>query len=158
NNMRTGWMFTALVVVGLSRVVVQGQATNAVVVSTNTTKLSDSALMNLPLPSTIELRLTAPDTNRLDYVVSKTKIHVSGPLVRPLKAKSTSDFGHRVLNLFNPFSTEEPNVPYAATGPVNTRAWSTIVGYSPGRTAFPDGAHHEPPQLRLISVSTEKLP
>ena len=105
----------------------------------------------------LELSQTA-DTNSIDYLISKTKVHVSGPLASPLKAKSPSDLSHRVLHLFSPFSNVDPNVPAGATGPVNTRAWSTIVGWSPGRSAFPDEHYHEPPQLRLISVSAEKQP
>jgi hypothetical protein len=45
-----------------------------------------------------------------------------------------------------------------STVPVSSRAWSTIVGWNPGGSAFPTEAHHEIPQLRLISVGVEKQP
>jgi hypothetical protein len=153
-------MVLAVVVMGLGEMSVRAQqtSTNALVSATNTTRLSDPASIKLPEHPTLELRLPGPaDTNNLEYSVSKTtKVNISGPLVRVGKAKNASDLGHRVFSLINPFSSEEPNVPAAAAGPVNTRAWSTIVGYSPGRSAFPDGAWHEPPHLDLISVRMEK--
>jgi hypothetical protein len=106
----------------------------------------------------MQLTPTTTDTNSVEYLISKTKVRVSGPVASPLKGRSVGDVSKRVLHLFSPFSPAEPNVPAGATGPANTRAWSTIVGWSPGRSAFPDEHFHEPPQLRLISVSAEKLP
>jgi len=158
--MRTVWILAVLVAVNASQVVVQGQqtATNALVSATNA--IHEPSSLSLAERSAVELRLTEPrDTNSLDYFVSTTQIiHVSGPLIVPLKAKSASDFGHRVLHLFSPFASEEPAAQPAAVGPVNTRAWSTVVGWSPGRSAFPDGAWHEPAHLNLISVNVEKQP
>jgi hypothetical protein len=157
--MRTVWMLVVLVVVSGSQAVVQGQQTptNALVSATNA--IYEPASINLSGRSGTELRLAEPrDTNSLDYLVSKTTVHVSGPLIVPLKAKTASDFGHRVLHLFSPFASEEPAGQPAAVGPVNTRAWSNVVGWSPGRSAFPDGAWHEPPHLNLISVNLEKQP
>jgi hypothetical protein len=158
-DMRMVWMLVVLVAVNDSQVVVQGQqtATNALVSATNA--IHQPSSLSLSERSAMELRLTEPrDTNSLYYVVSKTEIHVSGPLIVPLKAKSASDFGHRVLHLFSPFASEEPAGQPAAVGPVNTRAWSTVVGWSPGRSAFPDGTWHEPAHLNLISVNVEKQP
>ncbi len=112
-------------------------------------------------PPAIRPRLGEPgDTNSVDYVVSKTKLHLSGPVASTLNSKSTGDFSRRLLRLFNPFSSAPQNLPPGAevSGPVNTRAWSTLVGWSPGRSAFPDPQHLEPPQLGLISVRTEKQP
>ena len=157
--MRTVWMLVVAVAVNASQAVVQGQqtATNALVSATNA--IHEPASMSLSPHSAMELRLIEPrDTNSLDYVLSKSTVHVSGPLIVPLKAKSASDFGHRVLHLFSPFASEEPAGQPTALGPVNTRAWSNIVGWSPGRSAFPDGAWHEPPHLNLISVNVEKQP
>ena len=147
------------------RLMLQAQqvGTNGPVSMTNSTVVAQvqKTSMSLRDPAAMGLSLGGPgDTNSLEYVISRTKVHVSGPLVRPMKAKSASDLGRRVLHLVSPFSDESPNLPPGAevSGPVNTRAWSTIVGWSPGRSAFPDDSSHEPPQIRLISVSTEKLP
>jgi hypothetical protein len=153
-------VLVALVWAGLGQIGARGQQTPRNLGAGSTNMAADLASVSLPERSSMQLRLTEPkDTNTLQYVVSKTTtIQVSGPLVRPLKATSASDFGHRIFSLVNPFSREAPNVPAAASGPVSTRAWSTIVGYSPGRSAFPDGAWHEPPHLDLFSVRLEKQP
>lgn len=76
----------------------------------------------------------------------------------PLKSKTTAEFSHRVTHLFSPFAKEKPAWQTAPTGPVSTRAWSTIVGWNPGGSAFPDGAHHEPPRIDLISITAERQP
>ncbi|HZR19706.1 MAG TPA: hypothetical protein VFE51_20645 [Verrucomicrobiae bacterium] len=136
--------------------------TNNSLAFTNAATVHDTSHLTLPSSATLRWRLTEPkDTNSVDYTISKTTVHVSGPVATTLKAKSAGDFSKRVLNLFNPFSSQEPNLPptvSTASGPVNTRAWSTIVGWSPGQSAFPDEHYHEPPQLRLMSVNVEKQP
>lgn len=106
------------------------------------------------------LRLTEPkDTNSMQFQFSKTtRVRLGGPVIQPLKAKTASGFASRVAAWFNPLSRAAPNVPVAPAGPVNTRAWSTLVGWNPGRSAFPDGAWHEPPHLDLISITAEKQP
>jgi len=153
-------MLVVAVAVNVSQAVVQGQQTPTNTLISATNAIHEPASMSLSPHSVMELRLIEPrDTNSLDYFVSTTQIiHVSGPLIVPLKAKSASDFGHRVLHLFSPLASEEPAGQPAPLGPVNTRAWSTVVGWSPGRSAFPDGASHEPPHLNLISVNVEKQP
>ncbi|HLH53714.1 MAG TPA: hypothetical protein VKY92_08875 [Verrucomicrobiae bacterium] len=141
----------------------QTAATNSTTSATNFSMVAETARNSMPLPQSamMGLRLREPgDTNSLDYLVGRTKVHISGPAVRPLKAKSASEFGQRLLHLFSPFADVPPNVPPGAevSAPVRARAWSTIVGWSPGRTAFPDDSWHEPPQIRLLSIRTEKLP
>jgi hypothetical protein len=162
--MRTGAVIAILAALGMSQLLVCGQqtATNSVGSATNTAALTEAQNVTLRDQANLILRVQEPgDTNMLEYTVSKTtKMRLTGPLVRPLKAKSGSDFGRRVLHLFSPFSDEQPNLPPGAevSGPVNTRAWSTLVGWTPGRSAFPDDTWHDPPQLRLISVRVEKQP
>jgi hypothetical protein len=154
-------MLATLVAIGAGQVEVQAQqtATNGLTLATNTVAAHGGSTVSLNDSASMGLRLTEPaDTNSLDYMVSKTKVHLSGPLVGPLKAKSASDFSHRVLRLFSPFSDEEPNMQPAATGPVSGRAWSTIAGWNPGGSAFQTESHHEPQGLRLISVSVAKQP
>jgi hypothetical protein len=137
-------------------------ATNNHLTFTNSAALRDNSQLTLPGSAAMQWRLVQPtDTNSVDLTVSKTIVHLSGPVATTLKAKSAGDFSRRVLRLFNPFSSQEQNLPSTvstASGPVSTRAWSTIVGWSPGQSAFPDEHYHEPPQLRLITVRTEKQP
>lgn len=142
----------------------QTPAPKALVASTNANTLSASTQSTVSVPlresATVSLRLTEPtDTNSFHYTLSKsTQLRVTGPVVQSLKAKNPEDFSRRVLHLVSPFAKEQPSWQTASTGPVNTRAWSTIVGWNPGDTAFPDETHHEPPHLDLISINVEKQP
>jgi len=107
----------------------------------------------------LDARLGEPGaTNSVDYVVSKTELHLCGPVASTLNSKSTGEFSHRLLQLFNPFPSATQNLPPGAevSGPVNTRAWSTLVGWNPGRSEFQDGQYHELPGLRLLSISVEQ--
>ncbi len=150
--MRVGSLFVMCALLSAVRVVAQqAQATtNELASGTNVAELQ--------LKAPILLQLAQPlDTNSSAYIIGKQKVEVRGPLVRPLKAKSFSDFARRTAHLFSPF-TDEINDRTPSYEPVSSRAWSTIAGWSPGRSAFPDNMWHEPPQLRLISVSMEKQP
>lgn len=156
-------MLAILVTLGAGQAVVRGQQTatnSALVLLTNTATAGSAPRLTLRDPAVLGLQLREPDTNALEYTLSRTKVRLSGPAVRPMKAKNVSDFSRRVLHLFSPFSDEKPNLPPGAevSGPVSTRAWTTVVGWSPGQSAFPDESHHEPPQLRLLSVGLEKQP
>jgi len=133
---------------------------NTVVPASGTAAGTRDSKLFIQEPGSTRLILSErADTNSVDYAVGKkTTLHLSGPVATTLKSKSTADFSHRLLGLLNPFSSAAPNVPAAPSGPVNTRAWSTIVGWSPGQSAFQDEHYHEPPQLRLISASIEKQP
>lgn len=137
----------------------QQSPTNGVTSVKSTATLQQVPELKMP-DTSMMLRLKEPkDTNTFDLQVSKTQIiHVSGPLVQPFKAKSGSGFVGRVAHWFNPFYKGQPNVPPAPSGPMNTRAWSTIVGWNPGRSAFPDEKWHEAPHLDLVTVTTERQP
>lgn len=161
--MRTALLSAVLATLaaGQFQVCAQQSTTNALAAATNSTPLRETSKASLPDPASLGLTLSGPgDTNVLNYTLSRTKVRISGPLVRPLKANSPSDFSRRVLHLFSPFSDETPNLPpdAAVTGPVKTRAWSTIVGWSPGSSAFPDDWSHPAPGLRLFSISLGKQP
>lgn len=80
---------------------------------------------------------------------------IGGPLVAPLKAKKVWDFPLRLLRMLNPFAKSAASGQAADFGSVESRAWTTIVGWTPGQSPFPDDTHHES-QLRLLSVSTGK--
>ncbi len=109
--------------------------------------------------STPRLFLLEPaDYSANEHFVLQKKIRVSGPLVGPAKARSFSDFLRRVGHLFNPLAPESSGSVALSSAPTSGRAWSTLVGWSPGASAFPTEAHHEPPHLDLISFSVEKQP
>lgn len=153
-------LFTALAE-GPSRAQAFNLNTNSSLWNTNATVRGPGSEMSFQAPAAFRLGLAEPsDTNSVDYLSGHTKVHLSGPVATTLKSKSAADLGHRVLRLFSPFSSAPQNLPSGAevSGPVPTRAWSTIVGWSPGRTGFPDEQHHDPPFLRLISVSVENQP
>ena len=163
NDMKAVFGFALVLTVCVAgRAFAQGQqrAPKAFVASTNASSPQVASSMSLQEPADATLRLVEPaDTNAFHYTVSKTTgLRVSGSLVQPLKATSSADLSHRVFHLFSPFAKEQPSWQNAPTGPVNTRSWSTIVGWNPGGSAFPSEKSHEPPHLDLISIGIEKPP
>jgi hypothetical protein len=164
--MRTGssfnWVVLVLLAAGVSLGRAQQVATNTVAAVNSSVTLQKSPAVThkeAALPPT--LTLGAPkDTNTMELQVSKdTQFTFSGPLVQPLKAKTSSSFVSRVAHWFNPFSNVQPNVVPAASGPMNTRAWSTITGWSPGHSAFPSaGAWNEPTHLDLVIITAQRKP
>jgi hypothetical protein len=150
--MRTGWLTVIFAMAALTRSIAQQPI--------HTNELSSSSkAVEAPPRELSTFQLTQPgDTNVSEHVVLKRKIRVSGSLVGPAKAKSISDFSHKVVHLFNPFATDEFNPQSAPSGPVNTRAWSTMVGWNPGGSACQTDSKHDPPELRLMSLTVDKQP
>lgn len=149
--MKVGWLMAVLVSTCTTCAFAQQQdKTNRIVAGTNA--------VQVPSKGVAGFQLTGPaGGNAAEHVVVKNKIRVSGPLVAPAKAKGIGDFSKKVANLFNPLSKEE--LPQAEpSGPVSTRAWSTIAGWTPGQSAFQTETHHDIPGLRLVSFSVEKQP
>jgi len=72
---------------------------------------------------------------------SGKKLHVSGPLVRALRATKIAEVPRRLLHLVNPFTPSERGEHLA--GDLNPRAWSTMVGLHPGGSTFADATTHE---------------
>ena len=86
-------------------------------------------------------------------VVVKKNVRISGPLVRPFKAKRIVEFPKRVLQLINPFARSEPkegSENYSRE--ISSRAWSTTVGWHTGGNPFQEAVTHEP-TMTLMSVS-----
>ncbi len=85
---------------------------------------------------------------------AKQPLEVTGPLVSPFRGKA-SEVPGRLLNLINPFAPVEPSAtsapPRTVRGP-SPRAWTTVAGWHPGRSAFPDAVTHES-GMALISIS-----
>ena len=78
---------------------------------------------------------------------------VSGPLVHLFHTTKPGEVPTRFLQLINPFAPMEasqviPNVPNE-----HPRAWTELVGWSPGVSAFPDPRTHQP-SLSLFSMFT----
>jgi hypothetical protein len=98
-------------------------------------------------------RNTAPV--KQENVPVTPSLQVGGPLVDSFKPKQPTSTPRRLLNLVNPLAPVEPQpVPETRLGGVSTRAWSSVVGWSPGGSAFPDPVTHEP-HMTLVSVSVK---
>ncbi len=98
------------------------------------------------LPKAVEF--TPPPNS--DAVAISKHLQIQGPLVAPVKAKKVWDVPKRILHMLNPFSKSARAQETADFTPVESKAWSTIAGWRPGRSAFLDDTEHEP-QLRLLS-------
>jgi hypothetical protein len=96
------------------------------------------------------------DSTRDDVITGKS-FQVSGPLVRPLKANKIWNVPQRLFQLVNPFAAPEPKFEVERVGDLSPRAWSTVVGWSPGASAWPDAVTHVP-KLTLFSVSGKPRP
>lgn len=102
------------------------------------------------------LLTTDLDSSRDDVITGKS-FQVSGPLVRPLKANKIWNVPLRLLQLGNPFAPPEPKADLERVGNLSPRAWSTVVGWHPGASSWPDPITHEP-KMSLISVSGKRQP
>jgi hypothetical protein len=71
------------------------------------------------------------------------RFEISGSLARPLKVKKIGEVPRALLQLLNPFAPAERKVELASTRGLSTRAWTTVVGWNPGESAFPDAMTHE---------------
>jgi len=127
----------------------------------NLESAAPASLPEAPLQLTspqLSLRLTEDmQAGAWDDVFVKKNLRISGPLVRPFKANKIRDFPRRLASLFNPFARGSSEGQTEGVVAVSARAWTTIAGWNPGKSAWPDDTHHEA-QLRLISVSAERQP
>ena len=76
--------------------------------------------------------------------IQSKHLKVSGPLVHQFNAKKILDAPRRLLHLVNPFAHQEPRQELENVGDLSPRAWATVVGWHPGRSAFEDPVTHEP--------------
>jgi hypothetical protein len=74
------------------------------------------------------------------------KWRARGPIVSLFKTRSVREVPKRLFSLINPF----PKKGEGENGPtlqrysdLNPRAWSTVVGWHPTASAFPDPMTHE---------------
>ena len=96
-----------------------------------------------------------------DASLVATRFQLSGPLVRPFKGWPTRSHWKvplRLLQSIDPFSPlpGPANDRERAEG-LSERAWSTVAGWRPGASAFPDAITHES-QMGLISASFKSRP
>jgi hypothetical protein len=104
----------------------------------------------------LETYLQNNNTNNVQanqQVAVTPKLQASGPLIEPFKPNQTSSTPKRLLNLINPFAPVEPQ-PARQTSGLSTRSWTSVAGWNPGSSSFPDGVTHES-QMSLISVSAK---
>jgi hypothetical protein len=100
-------------------------------------------------------RLLAPlveDVKRSQDVIVGKKVEVGGPLVRPFKVRKIREVPRRLLQLFNLFAPLERKEELESTRGLSARAWSSVVGWNPGGSAFSDPMTHEA-SMGLISFS-----
>jgi hypothetical protein len=102
-----------------------------------------------------ETRLLAPlveDSKRSQDVIVVKKVEIGGPLVRPFKVRKIREFPRRLLQLINLFAPLERKEELESTRGLSARAWSSVVGWNPGGSAFSDPMTHEA-SMGLISFS-----
>jgi hypothetical protein len=100
------------------------------------------------------LRLDAPESRvrvedlqaaQPDKVKLKKHFVLTGPLVHAFNVKKVAEVPKRLLHLVNPFGKAElgEETQHEVDG-LDTRSWSTVVGWHPGASAFPDATTQEP--------------
>lgn len=78
-------------------------------------------------------------------------LELKGPLVLPMKPRALKTVPGSFLKLLNPLAPVAPKAERATKGKLGSQAWASVMGYSPGRSAFPDPLSHEP-TLGLVSL------
>jgi hypothetical protein len=78
---------------------------------------------------------------------------VDGPLVQLFHTARPGEVPKRLLHLINPFAPMETSSVVLNVPDEHQRAWTELVGWSPGVSAFPDPRTHQP-SLSLFSMST----
>jgi len=66
---------------------------------------------------------------------------IAHPL-KTLQPKKIAGLPLRLLKPLNPFAPVEPDEMRPGRGEYNPRAWTTVAGWSPGSSAFPDPRTH----------------
>ena len=77
------------------------------------------------------------------FSLFKKHFKISGPLVYPFKGRNLLEAPKRFVHLLNPFAKSEHPPGEEASERVSTASWSSIAGWSPGRSAFSDAVTHE---------------
>lgn len=91
----------------------------------------------------------------LDRVTLKKRVELKGPLAGLFKVKKVLDLPRQLLHLINPFAAGEARDEGYRRGDLDPRAWTTIVGWHPGQSAFPDAVTQEP-CMSFLSLGFER--
>jgi hypothetical protein len=142
--MKMGRRFLLLLALSAGPVLGQQPGTKISATATNSAALRDDSRLLAPL---IEETKPSQDVN-----VGK-KLELSGPLVHPLKVRKIREVPRRLLHLINPFAPTERKEEFESTRGLSVRAWTTVVGWHVGGSAFPDAMTHES-SMGLFSLST----
>ena len=129
-----GRQFAVVLTLAAGQAFAQQPVREASATATNSTALRDDARLSTPL---------LEDTKRTEDVIVRKNVELSGPLVRPFKARKIGEVPKRLLHLINPFAPSERKEEWESTRGLNTRAWTSIVGWNPGGSAFSDAVTHE---------------
>ena len=114
-------------------------------------------LRNPPVVSPAQLQASPRSAGA---VALGSKYQLTGPLVRPFTGLRTRGFWSlplRLLQAVNPFAAKRVDDDTGHAAGLSTRAWSTLVGWHPGASAFSDPVTHEP-AMDLISVGRNSPP
>jgi hypothetical protein len=107
----------------------------------------------LRLDTTRTIRLEGEGVSSETPTISGNRYQVGGAVAEPLKRRGIGGFFRGIGNLFNPFAPVRSEPRQTAVENVSPRAWTTMAGWHPGASAFPDATTHEP-QMALVSVSS----
>jgi hypothetical protein len=124
------------------------QAQTATEGSTNTSAL----IPTQPISNSV---LTQDTRVKITESIGGKEMQVSGPLVQPLQSPRLGDVPRRIGDLFNPFAKTEPARQIERDSGVSARAWTEVVGWNPGASAFPDASTHEP-SMQLLVITRPK--
>ena len=86
-------------------------------------------------------------------VASAGGMSVSGPLVHLFNGAKPGELPKRFLQLVNPFAPMEPSPTIPKVTNEHPRAWTAVVGWNPGVSAFPDPSTHVS-TIDLFSIFT----
>ena len=145
--MKRSYLFAAILSLAGGAVLAQ-QSLETSAANTNSTELRSNTRIS---------SLLIEDTKHYEDVIVRKDVEFSGPLVRPLKAKKLWEVPRRLLQLINPFAPTESREEWASSRGLSSRAWTSAVGWNPGRSAFPDAMTHEP-TMGLISMGRASKP
>jgi hypothetical protein len=138
--------------------------TNLVATSASTNLLASGSVTNLAILEESEQPLFLP--GQLDWLeagsawrIEEQRSTLGGPLAQPFLSRRPSEIPGRMLHLVNPFAPLDASAAIhrtPAARDLSARSWATVVGWNPGRSAFPDETAHEAGGLLLIKCSKDR--
>src|SRR5258705_4665293 len=120
-------VFVLCLFLGMALARSYGQATTLESASTNVAAVVPAPEIS---PLTLQKVTVKPD------VIERQHLRLSGPLVRPMKAKRLREVPQRLFHAINPFARSEETDEFKGLPRVSSQAWSTSVGWHPGASAF----------------------